>query len=120
FTLLQRVAPPSRDLMPLFALSDEGLGIGTIRIPAGAEEGSAVDVVFGVPARLTVTIRDDAGAPIEGARVCCMPRFVPFSSPQMRDGIPEFLTLCDPRLASIFDATSDVAGVATFAKLPMA
>src|SRR5262249_29183523 len=46
--------------------------------------------------------------------------FLPFTSPQMRDGLQEFLSFRDPRLASIFLATSDAAGVATFAKLPMA
>lgn len=120
FTLRERISAASRDLLPLFALCDEGLAIGTFRIPDTAEEVGGVEVVLGAPARLTVSIRDDAGAPIEGARVCCMPRFAPFTTPQMRDGLQEFLQFRDPRLTTIFDATSDAAGVATFAKLPAA
>lgn len=120
FALRQRVSAPSKYLVPILALCEEGLAIGTFRIPDAAEEVGGVEVVLGVPARLTVSIRDDVGAPIEGARVCCMPRFAPFKTPQMRDGIQEFLTFHDPRLTSIFDAGSDSAGVALFAKLPTA
>jgi RNA polymerase sigma factor (sigma-70 family) len=118
FVLKDRVWSTSRKKMLLFAFTDRGVGWRPFNVVGGIDEVDGIDVVVDEPATLDVTVRDDTGATVPSAEICCIPLFSPIAPMRHSPSERHLMNMTEPRTKQLFSRRSDAQGVATFETLP--
>ena len=120
--LLEKIPPsPYAPHMPwsLIALSERGVGWVTLPASAGMDDADGVTVRLRPTGSALVSVRNEAGRPIEGVQVAASPRFEPLG-PDARWGTNHDAWIDpDSAFGRVLSVPTDTSGVARFPWLPV-
>jgi len=111
---------PVTDQWPwtLMAICEEGLGCRTIDVLSGRDRVEGVEILVDGAAPLEVTVTDDAGTPIPGARVSVEPWFAPLRWPLGMEHSHDLWHGRREDVNALFTRKTDAQGKTAFPRLP--